>query len=134
MKEIMLMAAAVIGFAVSFYIFYSKKNNTKLVCIIGENCDDVVKSKYGKTFGVENTIPGMGFYALIFAYGLCLLINPNIFKGTYIYYFVVIASLASVSFSLYLAGVQQFVLKKWCEWCLTSSTVSVLILLMLLFK
>jgi len=132
MKEIFLMVLSVIGFAVSFYIYHSKKNNRKLFCLIGENCDDVVKSKYGKTFGIENTIPGMMFYFLVFAYGFLIFLNQNIFKGSIIYYFVVSASFASVLFSFYLASVQAFVLKKWCEWCITSSAVSVLILIMLL--
>ncbi len=133
MREIFLMIFSVIGFAVSFYIYRSKKNNTKLFCLIGENCDDVVTSKYGKTFGIENTIPGMMFYLLVFAYGLLTFLNQNIFKGSIIYYLVVSASIASVLFAIYLTSVQAFVLKKWCEWCITSSTISVLILITLLF-
>ena len=126
MKEIILIFLSIIGFSVSLYIFYSKKRNKPLYCPIGENCDDVVKSKYGKTFGVENTIPGMAFYLIIFAYSF--LLNRNIFKGNAIYYFVVSASLASVLFSLYLVYVQKFVLKKWCIYCLVSTTVSISIL------
>ena len=132
MNPMYLIVLSLLGFAVSFYIFYTKMSNKKMHCIIGENCDAVVKSKYGKTFGIENTLPGMLYYVIIFAYGLAILLNRNVFKQDIIYYFVVIASIASVLFSIYLTAVQAFVLKKWCEYCIVSSIASVLILLILI--
>ena len=78
MKNIILIILSLVGFAVSYYIFYSKKYNKPLYCPIGENCDDVVRSRYGRTFGIENTIPGMAYFAVIFAYVLFL--NRNLFK------------------------------------------------------
>ena len=127
-----LIILSLIGFTVSFYIFYTKKSNKKMHCIVGENCDAVVKSKYGKTFGVENTIPGMLYYVLIFLYGIIVLSNQNIFKGDIVYYFVVGAGIGSVLFSVYLTAVQAFVLRKWCEYCIVSSIASLLILLVLI--
>ena len=134
-SAIYLVILSIIGFAVSFYIYYTKKTNTKMYCVIGENCDEVVKSKYGKTFGVENTVPGMLYYFLIFAYGILVILNlnGNLFKYNIVYYLIVSASFASVLFSLYLICVQAFVLKKWCEYCIASSICSVLILAVLVF-
>ena len=132
MKEIYLIILSLIGFAPSFYIYYSKSNNKKLHCILGENCDAVVKSRYGKTFGIENTVPGMLYYILIFVYGIAIFLNRNLFKGDIIYYVIVSASLGSVLFSIYLAGVQAFVLKKWCEYCIISTIASMLILFILI--
>ena len=130
--SIYLVILSVIGFAVSYYIYHTKKYNRKMYCVIGENCDEVVKSKYGKTFGIENTIPGMLYFALVLIYAIALFSNGNIFKGSLIYYFLVGAGIASVLFSVYLAGVQAFVLKKWCEYCIVSSISSLLILVLLL--
>ncbi|MBI2658566.1 vitamin K epoxide reductase family protein [Candidatus Woesearchaeota archaeon] len=132
MNPIYLIILSLVGFAVSFYIFYTKKYGRQLHCVIGQDCDAVVKSKYGKTFGIENTIPGMLYYALVFAYGISVFSNRNLFKGNIIYYFVVIASIASVLFAVYLTSVQAFVLKKWCEYCIVSSIASLLILLVLI--
>jgi|SRR3989338_115696 len=128
MKEVYLIILSLIGFAVSFYIYYSKKYEKPMHCLIGKNCDAVVKSKYGKTFGVDNSIPGMAYYLLILAYAVLLLSNRNLFIVKPVYYFIVGSSVASVGFSLYLAGVQAFVLRKWCEYCIVSTTASVLIL------
>ena len=130
MKEIILIILSIIGFSVSLYIFYSKKFNKPLFCPIGENCDEVVKSKYGKTFGMENTIPGMAYFLIIMAYSQ--LLNRNIFKGGIIYYSIVGMSFASVLFSLYLIYVQRFVLKKWCYYCIISAISSVLIFIVII--
>ena len=131
MQEAYLIILSLIGFSVSAYIFYSKKFNMPLYCPIGENCDDVVKSKYGKTFGIENTIPGMGFYILVFAYAIGSLLNRNVFKEMMIYYFIVGISFASVLFSLYLVYVQKFILKKWCVYCIISTIISIMLLLII---
>lgn len=132
MKEIFLILLALIGFAVSYYIYYTKKHNKKMYCIMGKDCDLVVKSKYGKTFGIENTVPGMLYYLLIFAYSAAIFLNRNIFKEIFIYYFIVGASVASVLFSVYLALVQAFALRKWCEYCIVSTIASILILMVLI--
>lgn len=132
MKPILLAALSAIGFLASFYIFYSKKHDKPMYCMMGQDCDAVVKSKYGKTFGIENTIPGMAYYGLIFAYGILLLHDRNLFKENIIYYFLVIASAGSVLFSIYLTAVQAFILRKWCEYCIVSSVASLLILIVLL--
>ena len=131
MNPAYLIILSLIGFLISFYIFYTKKNDKKMYCIVGENCDEVVKSKYGKTFGIENTMPGMLYYGFVFFYGIASLTNQNIFKGTIIYYSIVIAGIGSVLFSIYLTAVQAFVLKKWCEYCIVSSISSLLILTIL---
>ncbi|MEK6946774.1 MAG: vitamin K epoxide reductase family protein [Nanoarchaeota archaeon] len=127
MKETYLIILSLIGFAVSFYMYYSKKYDKPLYCPIGGNCDDVIKSKYGKTFGIENTIPGMGYYVLIFIYAIGMLSNRNIFKEVIVYYSIVGLSSASVLFSLYLAYIQKFVLRKWCYYCIISTLASLLI-------
>ena len=127
-----LLIFSSIGFCVSFYLYYFKTRNQKVICIIGESCDYVVTSKWGKTFGVENTIPGMIYYLMIFFYGAALLINQNIFKLNIVYYSIVSISVMTVLFSAYLVIVQAFVLKKWCEYCLVSSACSVIILLVLM--
>ena len=131
MKETYLIILAIIGFSVSFYLYYAKTYNKKIYCISKHDCDAVVKSKYGKTFGIENTLFGMLYYLMIFTYGIVILLDGNLFKGMPLYYFLVGSSAASVLYSIYLTGVQAFVLKKWCDYCIISSIASVLILIVL---
>src|SRR3989344_5377181 len=131
MNPVYLIILALIGFSVSFYLYYAKTYNKKIYCISKHDCDAVVKSKYGKTFGIENTLFGMPYYLMILAYGIVLLLDGNLFKGMYVYYFLVGSSAASVLYSIYLTGVQAFVLRKWCDYCIISSIASVLILIVL---
>ena len=131
MNPTYLILFSLIGILVSIYILYSKHFNKPLICPVNGNCDDVVRSKYGKTFGFDNTILGILYYLIILVFGIILLINGNIFKETIVYYFIVGASAASVLFSLYLIAVQAFVLKKWCYYCITSSISAVVIFLIL---
>ena len=133
MKEIYLICFSAVGFLVSAYILYSKKFNKSLYCPIGENCDDVVRSRYGKTFGIDNTIPGMAYYILIFIYAFGLLSNRNIFKEVIVYYSIVGISFGSVLFSLYLSYIQKFVLRKWCYYCIISSIASLLIFIVMIY-
>src|SRR3989344_8278175 len=131
MNPVYLIILAVIGFLVSLYLYYAKTYNKKMYCLSKHDCDAVVKSKYGRTFGIENTLFGMLYYLMIFAYGIAFLFDRNLFKGMYVYYFLVGSSAASVLYSIYLTGVQAFVLKKWCDYCIISSIASVLILIAL---
>ena len=131
MKEALLILFSLVGFFISLYIYAVKKRGLALYCIVGKNCDEVIKSRYGKAFGIENTILGMIYYAGIFAYAISILLYGNLFKEVTVYYFVVIASICAAVFSIYLTWVQMFVLKKWCEYCIVSSLCSVLILAVL---
>ena len=133
MKQNYLIILSLIGFAVSAYMYYSKKYDKPLFCPRGGNCDDVIKSKYGKTFGIENTIPGMGYYVVILIYAMGLLSNRNIFKEAIVYYSIVGISLVSVMFSLYLAYIQKFVLRKWCYYCIISTIASLMIFVVIIY-
>lgn len=134
------MLLSFIGLLVSWYLYYSKTHDKRIYCLMGHDCEEVVRSKYGKTFGIENTLIGMLYYLLIFVYGILLIgieqpvlafLNRNIFIGKLVYYLIVGAGIGSVGFSVYLTAVQAFVLKKWCDYCIISSIVSVLILVVL---
>lgn len=131
MNPLHLIILSLIGMLISCYLYYTKLRNKKVFCLLGHECDAVVNSPYGKTFGIENTMLGVMYYALIFAYGAAMALNRNIFKDIPIYYFIVGISAASVLFSLYLIWVQAFVLKKWCDYCTASAIVSLLIFLVL---
>ena len=132
MNNLFLIILSIIGLIVSIYLYYSKTHGKKIVCIIGHNCEEVVKSKYGKNFGIENTVTGIFYYLLVFGYGISTLLDQNIFKESIIYYIIIGISSLSSLFSIYLAFVQAFVLKKWCDYCIISTIVSVLILLVLI--
>lgn len=122
-----LVALSVAGFLVSLHIHHRKRTQQKLVCIIGTDCDAVVNSKWGRLFWLPNEVLGMFYYVFITA-------------GTFILFFGVVAfdgfSLSAMFFfvsgivalvSLFLVGVQAFVLKDWCDHCLLSAGINIAI-------
>lgn len=120
------------GIGVCLYILKQKSGGHPLVCPIGSSCNDVIYSKYSKTFGLPNEVGGLLYYLLIlFFYGSIFLRFGISVKIAVI---VLLASLAAFMFSLYLVSIMAFVLRKWCVWCLTSATISTLIFIISFFS
>ena len=126
--NLFLIAAALGGFALSFFIFISKRKAKPIACPMDGHCDDVVRSEFSKFFGVPVEILGMLYYAVAAAaysvfYFYSGLVVPLAVFGMF--------GLASFSFlfSLYLTFIQAFNLKKWCVWCLASTGLSSFIFL-----
>ncbi len=120
-----VFACAALGFAVSAYVFYVKGWDRKLVCMLQDNnCDAVVKSNYGYLFfGIPNEFFGLLYYlAVLAAISVGMASHPVILA----------ASVVAVAFSLYLAGVQAFILNAWCEFCLSTAVLNGVILFFLL--
>jgi uncharacterized membrane protein len=108
---------AVAGLAVSFYIYWSVSRNRKLVCIIGKDCNAVVESKYDSLFGMRNEIMGMGYYGAVLVGSFFAL--PS-------WVWLAVSGFATVV-SVLLLGIQSFVLRKWCEYCVASALITIAI-------
>lgn len=125
--NIAILVLAVIGFYVSWYIGHKKQRKEKLVCIIGEDCDKVVHSRYSKFLGVPLEIFGMLYYAVVAFLSILLLMGiGSIGALTVICILIGIGALA-VLFSIALIYIQAYIIKEWCEYCLASAGISILI-------
>ncbi len=125
-EHLVIVSASCLGFFLSFHIWHKKGKQEKLVCVIGDDCDKVVHSSYAVTFGIHNEVIGMVYYGLMFLAHVLLLStlwNPQ----PVLVLFLDVASSAAALFSLFLIGVQAFILKEWCEWCIGSAALSLLI-------
>jgi len=115
------------GLFVSWYINHKKENKEKLVCIVGKDCDIVVHSKWSSTFGISNEVFGMLYYALAAVASALLLLHIDVLVGISVkLVFMVLAGL-SAAFSAFLIYIQGAVLREWCEYCLVSAGMSILI-------
>jgi uncharacterized membrane protein len=124
MASLIIPLLSLAGLLVSAYLLYGQKAHKRLVCLIGHDCDEVVKSAYGRTFGFENTILGVLFYGGLLAISLLSIQVPPVPVLS-------VALLASV-FSVYLIYVQAVVLRKWCDYCVLSALLNWGILAVLL--
>lgn len=123
---------SIIGFALAYHIWHKKSSNQKLVCVIGEDCSKVVESKYGKTFGIDNSVLGMLYYFFVLAASILALFSPMLLTvHLFVKGFLAIAGLSAL-FSLYLVFIQIFILKEFCEYCLGNTLITILVFVMLL--
>jgi uncharacterized membrane protein len=127
MNELIIALLAVAGFVVSWYIHHKKRRNEKLNCVIGKNCDIVVKSKFSTVFGIHLEVFGMIYYAAVILFVVMRYAGVSIMFGFDLY--VISTMLAGIAggVSLILVFIQAFILKEWCEYCLVSAVASILI-------
>ncbi|MDQ1283736.1 MAG: hypothetical protein QG620_84 [Patescibacteria group bacterium] len=123
---IIILAAA--GFLISLHIRRSKKTGEKLVCFIGggkRSCNEVVESEYSRTLGIPNEIAGMVYYVLALLFALIFLLFDSL--GLFFILTAKISSTGAFLASMYFVGIQAFVLRKFCEWCLATAVINTLI-------
>ncbi len=131
--KIAVVVLGVCGFLVAKHIRNHKKKATPLVCMVGFDCHTVVHSDYSRFFGIPVEILGMLYYAFVaLTYGV-LIFLPNITPDIFGVFMIILSKVAFL-FSLYLIGVQLFILKKGCSWCIVSALISALIFVLTVIK
>ncbi len=116
---------SIAGFAVSFYIYRKQQAKKPLMCPRNAPCETVISSPQASTFGVSNTVLGMAYYAVTFLF-FAIRMGMNSFLADVL---LLILTTGGFLFSLYLVGVQHFVIKQWCVWCLGSAVAATAIFL-----
>jgi len=127
MINVILFLLALAGFGISGYIFYSKKKNKKMVCSFGGDCETVVNSKYNNVFGVPLEIGGMLYYFVVMVLTVLFIAGIVGFNSVSIPFVLISLGAVGVIFSIYLVYVQGVILKDWCQYCLASAAISLLI-------
>jgi len=129
---LLIVASAVVGSIIAYYIHTTKKKNESLICPLDGSCDSVVQSSYSKFIGVPVELMGVFYYIFtIFIYTLFIV---GIIPYTpLISLFAVLLAVTGALFSLYLVAIQGIVLREWCTWCLISAFVSFLIAILSVF-
>jgi uncharacterized membrane protein len=124
--HILLSFIGVLGFSLCAYLYKCKHKKQPLVCPLRGSCDFVTTSKYSKFLGIHLEILGMIYYGMVTALHLMMVFIPSL-ANHYETLLGLSASTFAFIFSLYLTGIQAFVLKQWCTWCLCSATLCLLI-------
>lgn len=115
----LLFTLAAIGISETAYLIRKRLARERSVCVIGQECHQVVESKYNNILGIPNEIVGLGFYtviSLIMAF-LVIGVEPIEFWDVVAKILIGIGTIMSLVF-VYL---QWQVIKAWCFWCLMSA-------------
>lgn len=63
--EAILFTLACIGIAETAYLIETRKKGENPVCVVGENCEKVLGSKYSKVILFHNDVWGLLFYIAV---------------------------------------------------------------------
>jgi uncharacterized membrane protein len=113
---------ALIGFCIALYLWFYKIGIIgKLQCGSG-SCEYVQTSRYGALFGVPVAFYGVVGYAVIFAVAIAGL-QPAQRARRWPTTALALLSAGGLLFTLYLTGIELFVLHAICRWCVGSAVV-----------
>ncbi|MCC7424576.1 MAG: hypothetical protein IT428_30275, partial [Planctomycetaceae bacterium] len=125
---------AVAALAIAAYLFYVSValGGQALGCGAGGGCSEVLMSPWSKVLGIPVGGPAVVVYGLML--GTLLTVRPGSTLATHRASWGVLAVLAGMvlSSALWFVGLQAFVLKAFCPWCLADhalgATLSIVIL------
>lgn len=120
-----LIVLALLGLIDSAYIYIKTRTGSSLVCPINFHCEDIVTSKWSTTFGINNTILGILFYAGVLFGTLFGVANSQF--SEIIFKLIFYSSAFGLCFSAYLTYIQIYKIKNFCLYCLISAIITLLI-------
>ena len=113
---------ALAGWFVALYLWLHRLGIVgDLRCGTG-GCDTVQASRYAEFLGAPVALYGVVGYVVLFALGLAGVRAAARARPGPDVLLVVIASLG-FAFTLYLTGLELFVIHAWCRWCLGSAAI-----------
>ena len=128
-----LTLLSLLGMGVSAYLIHQhfKPSGTSF-CNVNEyvNCDIVNKSEYAEISGIPVSVLGFGAYSILLVLSLAASLVryrlPAVTTGA-------LFSAGGLAFSIYLTGIEFFVLNAICLFCLTSQIFILFIFIIFLF-
>ena len=127
-NRMVLAILALLGLSVALYMWaYALGLTGPVICGIG-NCEAVQNSDYARIAGIPVAFFGvLGYLALLAAALLGL--QPQRQGSRVIPQALFWGSLVGVGFSGYLTYLEAYVIHAWCQWCVGSAIIMVLIFL-----
>jgi uncharacterized membrane protein len=107
-----------------------KRNAGPVPCHITRGCTDVLTSKYSALAGIPLSWFGLAFYFTIFSAVIILLFEDPEHPSRPLSVVLFYLAGAALIISAFLVGIQAFILKAFCEYCLLSAALVLTIFLL----
>jgi protein-disulfide isomerase/rhodanese-related sulfurtransferase len=126
MRKTLLLLLSLVGLFDSLYLWWTYTTPDRPMVCLGDGCDAVRASPFAYPMGIPLPLPGVLMYAvlalLIFAEPLFSAAQARLARNA-------VAGISGLGFlvSLYLTGLEAFVIHAWCFWCVISAIVVTLI-------
>jgi uncharacterized membrane protein len=109
---------ALVGAGIAGYLTYARYAHASIACTTG-GCETVQSSDYAEILGLPVAVLGLVGYLAIFA--------TTLVPGELARLAGAALALGGLAFSLYLVLVQAFAIEAFCQWCLGSDLVMLLL-------
>jgi len=128
LNRMIISLLAMIGLSVALYMWaYAAGLTGPVLCSVGD-CEAVQNSEYAHLGGVPVAAFGVvGYLALLVVSFLGL--QPRFGDSRAIPRLLVLGAFIGVAFSAYLTYLEAFVILAWCQWCVSSAIIMVLVFL-----
>lgn len=130
------------GLAVAIYLSYTALfDEGALICGESGGCHEVQDSEYSKVAGIPISLFGLFMYLTLL--GLLVTRAQYLHKRFFdsreqlvrnIKIWSLLIATAGTAYSIYLTGIEAFVLEAWCSWCLASAVIISLIFIVELIE
>lgn len=124
---ILLIIFEILGIFDSGYLILKRISKKPLTCLINNNCEKVLTSKWNKLFFIRNDLLGLIYYTLMIIFGLYFIFVSD----SFLVLAKIISGLALLT-SIFLIFIQFKILKQYCFYCLISSLINLFIFLIIL--
>jgi uncharacterized membrane protein len=123
-KHDIIVILAVLGFGISLYLSFAHYLGYTVPCGITHGCEVVLNSKYSMLFGLPLGVWGVGYFSAVIV--SALLANSYLLWRKILTGLLGLGALAALVF----LSLQFFVIKKICQYCLTTDLLSILLLIL----
>ncbi len=131
MKQRLIFSLSLVGLFISALLWWMYTSPSRPMFCVGSGCDEVRSSSYAVAWGIPLPVYGVAMYA-----GLVLLSLAAVWSGAgrrQAAHFAKVPELArngtlfiagaGFLVSLYLTGLEAFVIEAWCIWCVASALI-----------
>src|SRR5438046_1950444 len=119
-RPLVIAFLAFIGMIDALYLSI-KRNAGTIPCHVTRGCTDVLTSKYSEIAGIPLSWFGMAFYVVVFSLAIFTVFEDPKRPLEQVAGWIFYLAGAALVVSALLVGVQAFILKAFCEYCLLSA-------------
>ena len=127
-RSVVIALLAFTGMVDALYLSL-KRNAGPVPCHITHGCTDVLTSKYSEIAGVPLSWFGLAFYFVIFSMVIIRLFEDQEHPVARLSGVIFYLAGSALIISAFLVGIQAFILKAFCEYCLLSAALVLTIFL-----
>lgn len=116
----LLFVLSLAGLFVSSYLAYEYSLPGSITCPIGgSGCQTVRLSEYSQMFGISVPYYGILFYLVLSVASVAMITKSDLVFQRLRFLMI----LSGLLYSIYLTGLETFVIKAYCFWCVISAII-----------